>query len=287
MGFLIVPDPQHHIAEIEQNTAEAEQNTDVGDIRHLKFTWTPTGDLKTYVQTFNKSLGEIGAEGAVAEGGSIDPTTDESCTFMMVPQELDASAAVSIVVAYGSGADQTISVNLGSITEEAAGTAGNAAKLKDWSEYAGKVITFKINRAGVAVAVDETVTGTTKSGVGAKNTGGKVEFVRAAVVANWVNATGDVYDTCDITEEGTLVPAENSGWTLHTDGFYYYAKAIAPGKVTTGKIFTSYTAPTTAPDESLHLEIVVITQGVEYDSSCAKAKAAWSLPDGILTSTIE
>lgn len=267
-------------------SASAVINTTAGDDRGLKFTWTPSGALKTYVQTFGNEIGEVGESGAVALNGTLDPSDDESCTFMMIPQELPATATIEISLTVGS-TTRTVSLNLGSITEEQAGTAANAAKLKDWSTYAGKVITIRVNAANLSVAVDETFDGAAKENVGAKNTGNKTEFVRAAIVAYWVDKDGNPLWTCDVTEEGTLISAEDSGWILHTDGFYYYTKAIAPGAVTSGKIFTKYVPPKEQASTIDHLDMTILLQSVEYDSACAKAKGAWGIPDGILTSDIE
>ena len=250
----------------------------------LSFTWSDQATLKDYTQTFGTAVD------IVADKGSLDPNEDESCTFMMIPQELDDEAGVEIKLKYGTSDSQTLIVNLGSMTAEEAGSENNAGKIKDWSTYAGKVITLRVNRAGISVAVDETFADGVKANVGAKNTGGKIEYVRAAIVANWVDEDGNICETCDFvndTENLTGYLASGCNWTYNSaDGFYYYSKAIVPGAVTTGKIFTSYKTPT-APEEGLSLEMAVIVQAVEYGSDCAKAKAAWKIGDGFLTSEIE
>lgn len=252
---------------------------------NLDFAWTPSGDLKNYTQTFT---GAVNVDN-LADKASMDPTENEAYTFLMIPQTLSSDASVEIYLHYGGFSYQYLSVNLGSITAEQAGSAANAAKLKDWSTYAGKVITIRINRADLAVAVDETFDGSVKADVGAKNIGGKIEFVRATIVANWVDEDGNICEDCDFVNDVTLEGYLGAGcnWTYNSaDGFYYYSKAIVPGAVTQGKIFTSYTIPE-APEDGLHLEMAVVVQGVEYDSSCAKAKASWSVPDGFLTPDIE
>lgn len=262
------------------------EGTPVSDT-DLEFVWKNQAVPQSYSQTFTgaKNVDEL------ADKASLDPTEDESYTFMMIPQKLTADASVSISLKYGTSSYQTITVNLGSITDDVAGT-GNAAKLKDWSTYAGKILKIRVNRGDLAVDVDESFEdgGSVKADVGAKNTGGKIEFVRACIVANWVDEDGNIHATCDFENDNVnLVDYLKSGcnW-VHAPGdrFYYYEKAILPGAVTKGKIFTSYTEPE-APEEGLHLEMTVIVQGVEYDSSCAKAIVAWGLSDDILTSEIE
>ena len=105
----------------------------------VAFTWSNQSTLKNYSQTFNKTVTGL------ADKASLDPTTDGSCTFLMMPQDLDASATLKVVVD-DNGTEHVILVNLGSITDEQAGNATNAAKLKDWSSYAGQIITFRISR---------------------------------------------------------------------------------------------------------------------------------------------
>lgn len=105
----------------------------------VAFAWSNQSTLKTYSQTFNKTVTGLD------DKASLDPTTDGSCTFMMMPQVLDASATLKVVVD-DSGTEHVILVNLGSITAEQAGNATNAGKLKDWSSYAGQIITFRISR---------------------------------------------------------------------------------------------------------------------------------------------
>lgn len=256
-------------------SASAVINTTAGDDRGLKFTWTPSGALKTYVQTFGNEIGEAGESGAVALNGTLDPSDDESCTFMMIPQELPATATIEISLTVGS-TTRTVSLNLGSITEEQAGSAANAAKLKDWSTYAGKVITMKVNTSSIAsVSIEDQVDVNTgvKSNLVITNTGTVQEYIRASIQGNWFTNNGMIvapwyYDTADPTAYGfddTLPTGETGSgdrW-IYKDGFYYYTGAVSPGQATGTQLFQTFTAGS-APAFGCHLELAIMAQAVKY-----------------------
>lgn len=256
-------------------SASAVINTTAGDDRGLKFTWTPSGALKTYVQTFGNEIGEVGESGAVALNGTLDPNDDESCTFMMIPQELPATATIEISLTVGS-TTRTVSLNLGSITEEQAGSAANAAKLKDWSTYAGKVITMKVNTSSIAsVSIEDQVDVNTgvKSNLVITNTGTVQEYIRASIQGNWFTNNGMIvapwyYDTADPTAYGfddTLPTGETGSgdrW-IYKDGFYYYTGAVSPGQATGTQLFQTFTAGS-APAFGCHLELAIMAQAVKY-----------------------
>lgn len=259
-------------------SASAVINTAEGDDRGLKFTWTPSGALKTYVQTFGNAIGEAGKTGAVAQNGTLDPSDDESCTFMMIPQKLATTATIEISLTVGSST-RTVSLNIGSITEEKAGTAANAAKLKDWSTYAGKVITLRVNTSSIAtVSVEDQVDVSTgvKSNLVITNTGTVQEYIRASIKGNWFTNSGMIvapwyYDPADPTAFGfdDSLPTGETGsgnrW-IYKDGFYYYTGAVSPGQETGTQLFQKFTA-CSAPVSGCHLEMAIIAQAVKYDAN--------------------
>lgn len=104
----------------------------------LTFTWSGQDVLETYRQDFGTDMRDL------EKGESLDPTENEEYTFMMIPQALDESATITVGVEYTEGDTEEIIFEIGKVTDDKVGT-GNAAKLKDWSSYAGKVITLKVN----------------------------------------------------------------------------------------------------------------------------------------------
>ena len=83
----------------------------------------------------------------------------------------------------------------------------------------------------VTTYVNEAISGTAKTSVKIKNTGNTDAWIRVAVVVNWKNDKGEVYGLSPIA--GTdYTFANEADWKLGSDKFYYYSKAVAPGKET-------------------------------------------------------
>ncbi|MDO5443717.1 MAG: fimbrillin family protein [Bacteroidia bacterium] len=238
----------------------------------LSFTWKDQATLKTYTQAFGTDVNDLD------EDDSLDPTDDASCTFMMIPQTLDADACIEIQVNDGTSS-KTIAVNLGSITASEAGSAANAAKLKDWSTYAGKVITIKVSKAGIAaVSVEDEVdvVAGVKSNLIITNTGTVDEYIRATIKGNWFTNSGLIvapwnYDASDPSSYGfdgslpTGTTGSGNRW-IYKNGYYYYTGAVSPGQATGSKLFQTFTAGA-PPIYGCHLEIEIIAQAVIYEAS--------------------
>lgn len=95
------------------------------------FSWSSPSNKNTYVQAFGQKI-----ESSTNDGYSIG---DWSKTFMMIPQQLPSDA--EIVITYNT--DKTVSYKIGAdnTTKDKSGNIIN-----NWSPYAGKSITFKVNR---------------------------------------------------------------------------------------------------------------------------------------------
>lgn len=83
----------------------------------------------------------------------------------------------------------------------------------------------------VPITINETFDGTTKSDVSVTNTGNIDAYIRVAIVANAVDA------------EGNVVAGDKPSYNINTaywqelDGYYYYKGAVAPDG-TTKELFT-------------------------------------------------
>lgn len=108
--------------------------------------------------------------------------------------------------------------------------------------------------------------GTTKSDVVIKNTGTTAAYIRAAVAANWVDASNNIVAPV----KGFTFTSE-SGWS-ESNGFYYYANPVDPDK-TTSELITSYSVSNAGekPANADHLEITVICQAIQ---SAGNAKSS-------------
>lgn len=90
--------------------------------------------------------------------------------------------------------------------------------------------------------------------VSIKNTGNVDAYIRATVIANWVDADGKIVATVN----GTLTTGDN--WIQ--DGVYYNYTGLVPAGESTTNIVNSYVAGT-KPAAADHLSIAVIAQGRE------------------------
>lgn len=127
------------------------------------------------------------------------------------------------------------------------------------------------------ITVEESFDGYTKTHVAISNSSDCNLYLRAMIEANWVDAGGNIVAPCDISGEGSIqgfnVLSNGGRWTLYSDGFYYYKKAIRPGRQSLD-LFTAYT-PGPAPVPGCHLEVTVAAQAVKYDVNQKVAKGAW------------
>ena len=235
----------------------------------LAFTWKDQDTPENYIQTYSTDVNSL------AEKASLDPTANGDYTFMMIPQALDANASLDVLLRFASYS-QTISVNLGSITAEQAGSEGNAARLKDWSTYAGKVITIMISMGDIDVSIDDEITdANVKQNLVIENTGGVTEYIRAVIVANWFDENGNIVAPWfDDASHTGFVDLPGAGWTLGNDGYYYYANPVAPSQRPSIPLFQTYTPPT-PPVSGAHLEMKIATQAVVRDDQKKCVESAW------------
>ena len=178
--------------------------------------------------------------------------TDDAKTFFMIPQTLPSDAKLKVTfVSNKPSSDET--------------TSPTFPINGEWK--AGMYYMYKVNLAGsIKVQISENVNNTTKSDVRFNNTSNVYEYIRAAVVANWYDADGNVVAAWT----GSITPG--TGWTSGTDGFYYHTAKVAPGS-STANLISSFTKPTTAPVSGAHFEMTILVQAVASDgiSSCTSA----------------
>lgn len=151
---------------------------------------------------------------------------------------------------------------------------------------AGPVVnTFQPSK--VTTAVEETLTGGTKTNVKIANTGDTEAYIRAAVVVTWKDEKGNVYGQVPVlNEDYTITFATNTGWTESADGFYYYTTPVAPDNET--GILIANCSPKAEAPEGYSLDVMILGSGIQ--SVPAKVVTeAWSSgvsgvgPNGALT----
>ena len=88
-----------------------------------------------------------------------------------------------------------------------------------------------------------------------KNTGTISAYIRAAVVANWMDADGNI--AASVPEGYSYELTCSSGsWVQGTDGFFYYLLPVAPGASTEGKLLTCTVTCPGPPEYTLSVEVL-------------------------------
>ena len=222
-----------------------------------------------YSQKFNDETvdyatgGSFGEKGKYADsfaaGGNEKNlnTADGSMTFWLIPQ--DMTNDVKLTVTYeievkGKREEYKQTIDFGKMINEKNG------KTITWK--AGQLRTFTLKPNEVDIDIHDEVSGYKKDNVQIRNTGNVDAFIRALIVANWWgfagneegvamgyvddqgsadvapwsmswNATASKYvDNYGGEFDGLPAPGATSDWVRGKDGYFYYTKAVPPGKLT-------------------------------------------------------
>ncbi|MCQ2136071.1 MAG: fimbrillin family protein [Bacteroidales bacterium] len=231
------------------------------------FVWKNHSDKVSFKQDFYTELSDD-ETGTI----SLDGSADGSKTFMIIPQVLSEDAVFKIEI---EGRIHPIEFKIGKST------------VKDWSIYAGKVLTFKVstpsdNYTGVTIEVGSTDDATVATNATVSNTNYSDVYIRANVVANWVDANGIIMAPILGSELAFEFAANFSDfWFYDADSeTYYYKYPVPEGEATACNLFERYARPAT-PDLSKHelpadgrIELVIVSQAIEADPDKAKVTAA-------------
>ena len=105
-----------------------------------------------------------------------------------------------------------------------------------------------------------------------KNTGTISAYIRAAVVANWIDVDGNIAASVPEGYSYDLTCSSGS-WVQGKDGFFYYLLPVAPGALTEGSLLTcTVTCPET-PEYTLSVE--VLAEAIQSTPASA-VNEAWS-----------
>ena len=105
-----------------------------------------------------------------------------------------------------------------------------------------------------------------------KNTGTISAYIRAAVVANWIDVDGNIAASVPEGYSYDLTCSSGS-WAQGKDGFFYYLLPVAPGALTEGNLLTcTVTCPAT-PEYTLSVE--VLAEAIQSTPASA-VHEAWS-----------
>ena len=106
-----------------------------------------------------------------------------------------------------------------------------------------------------------------------KNTGTISAYIRAAVVANWIDADGNIAASVPEGYSYDLTCSSGS-WAQGNDGFFYYLLPVAPGALTEGSLLTCTVACPEDPEYTLSVE--VLTEAIQSTPASA-VNEAWNV----------
>ena len=110
-----------------------------------------------------------------------------------------------------------------------------------------------------------------------KNTGTISAYIRAAVVANWIDVDGNIAASVPEGYSYDLTCSSGS-WAQGKDGFFYYLLPVAPGASTEGNLLTcTVTCPET-PEYTLSAE--VLAEAIQSTPASAVNEAWRAAVDG-------
>ena len=186
-------------------------------------------------------------------------------TFWFIPQAMTNDVTLTIKYTYGSDEVKEGVIEFG---KALAGVTWNAGELRTYTIRVDDVNVKIEDTVTIDGSVDDGYVGSVKENVTITNTGNTKAFIRAAIVGQWLDSEGNpVFGFSDKINQLFIVeswyedqfgenanhnhgefvglagydqPNRYNGWTLCTDGYYYYMTAIDP-TAQTATLFDTYT----------------------------------------------
>lgn len=195
---------------------------------------------------YPSSFSDKGAKNNLNDGNATQ-------TFWLIPQTMSDDVTLTIEYTCGSDTKKTGVFEFGKALKTAS---------VEWK--AGELRTYTIKVDDVNVSITDQFTTSTKNNVVITNTGATEAYIRAAIIGQWVDPSGNpVFGYTDFktgdesgqpatipswyqdytsggTYYGTFEGLPGDDWKKGSDGYYYYTKPVASGATTTS-LFTSYT----------------------------------------------
>ena len=106
-----------------------------------------------------------------------------------------------------------------------------------------------------------------------KNTGTISAYIRAAVVANWIDVDGTIAASVPEGYSYDLTCSSGS-WAQGKDGFFYYLLPVAPGASTEGNLLTCTVTCSETPEYTLSVE--VLAEAIQSTPASA-VNEAWNV----------
>lgn len=126
--------------------------------------------------------------------------------------------------------------------------------------------------AQVECEIVEVFSGSAKSSIKVQNPAGDKNvdaYMRVSLVANWVDASGNVVESLPNFEITPL-----GGWVKKSDNFYYCTSIVAVGDTTPELLSSPIVPPTPKPAGAHHFQVLVSAQAIQA-APFANYTAAW------------
>ncbi len=231
-------------------------------------TWDLDNERYTLNQDFAQGIGED-FTGDLSQGITHDI---DNTIFMLIPQPLT---------------EKTITIKYLRDGESQAKTYSASIPGEQWKP--GKSYTYTISLMdgfGIDIETPTPPSGTSViDGIKINNTNNRTCYIRAMIIANWVDEDGNIAAILDPDEVNLIISEGNSNYQLSTDwrsywfydestNIYYYRKPLNRTESTTVCLFEKFTNPI-PHSEGLKLDFYVLVQAVDADRDKASVKAAW------------
>ena len=142
-----------------------------------------------------------------------------------------------------------------------------------WLLSRSETVTNTFYPVQVTCAVEETFLDGVKSHVTVRNTGDIPAWIRAEVVATFVNSEGKVLATAPVEGTDYVVHWGSAGWAKGADGFWYHAEPVNPGNLTAELI---QTAKSVSSPSGYRLQLQIIATALQAQPDAA-VQQAWGV----------
>ena len=232
-----------------------------------KISWDLDDDRYTLDQDFAKDI-EEDFIGDLSQGINRDI---DNTIFMLIPQPLADKTLTITYLREGDTQAKTYTANIPG---------------EKWEP--GKSYTYTISLMdgfGIDIETLAQPSGTNViDGIQIENIYNKTCYIRAMIIANWVDEAGNVAAILNPDEVNLKISGGNGNYQLNADwgnywfydtitNIYYYKKPLKKTE-STASLFEKFTSPI-QHSEGLKLDFVVLVQAVEAENDKTSVKAAW------------
>ena len=229
-----------------------------------KLSWELDNDSKAIInQDFDNGIDEN------TIGSSTQDITRAAETFLLIPQ---SATGKRLTIEYHRP-DGTVDTY--------------SATMPDGVWEIGKTYTYTLRLMdGLDIEAEAgSVSNKTVNGIEIANTYSKPCYVRAMIMANWVDEDGNIADILNPDEIDIAISSGNSNYQLAaewstywfydaTTNIYYYKKPLRSATSTEVKLFNRFTNSVTH-SEGLTLDFTVFVQAVEADAAKNIVSSMW------------